>query len=163
MRSWISAYMKLSGSEDAVQCGDKEGRNDDHAFWLQAAETGETFAKKKKKKWREREKKWKQCYLFAILFSRAMKNPSALQHITACSFQLCIFHWTRWAGEYYQPTDENISFYIYNLWFNVQLFWYFKNHSNTCSACSFIINHEMETLWYTWSKLVHQLKLNKSF
>ena len=28
----FSVYVKLSGGEDAVHCGDKERRNDDHAF-----------------------------------------------------------------------------------------------------------------------------------
>lgn len=83
-------------------------------------------------------------------------STSQFAHFNTASF-------TGWGepGEYYQQTDKNISLFIYILWFNVQLFWYFKTHSN--SACSIIINHETEPLWCAWSKLVHQLKLNNSF
>lgn len=86
--------MKLSGSEDVVHCGDKERRNDDHAFRLEAAETGETPAK-----------------IEAMLHlcpppSRAMKNPSALQHITVWSFCSCAV-WTEGDGQgnYYEQTE----------------------------------------------------------
>lgn len=34
----FSVYVKLPGRQDVYICGDEEGRNDDHVFWLEAAE-----------------------------------------------------------------------------------------------------------------------------
>lgn len=96
MRSWISAYMKLSGSEDAVHCGDKERRNDDHAFWLEAAET------------RENPARMEAMLPLCPPPSSAMKNPSALQHITVWSLWSCaVFTGGGEQGNYYQQTETD--------------------------------------------------------
>lgn len=140
MRSWISAYMKLSGSEDAVQCGDKEGRNDDHAFWLEAAETGETLAKKEGERERERERNDRSNVTSLPSFSAGQWKIHLHCSTSVCSFQLCIFHWTRRAGgilpagrcEYLSLFEKNFD-----------LMCNFSNYSN--SACLVIINHKHKT------------------
>lgn len=122
----------------------------------QKRRSGERESKRESERARESENRSN----VTSLPGRAMKNLSALQHITVCSFQLCIFHWTKWAGGIL-PADrcKYLSFYMYNVWFNVPLFWYVKKPFN--NPCSFIINHKLETLSHTLSKLEHQLKLNK--
>lgn len=109
MRSWISVYMKLSDSENAVHCGDKERRNDDHAFWLEDAETRETLARMEA--------------MLPLCPSpcRAMKNPSALQQITV---------WLLWSCAVFGVRDEQLKpadfyYYIYgnfHVWFHVLVF-----------------------------------------
>lgn len=149
MRSWISAYMKLSGSEDAVQCGDKEGRNDDHAFWLEAAETGETLAKKGEEREREREKieamlplcpPFQQGNEKSICIAAHRSLLISILHLSLDQTSGGILPAGRW---------EYLSF-LYKLF----------NCSNR--AFSFIINHKNKTLWCNGIK-GHQFKLCKSF
>lgn len=50
--------------------------------------------------------KCRQCYVFAPLPSREMKNPSALQHITVWSFQTCaVFNGGDEQGNCYEQTQ----------------------------------------------------------
>lgn len=100
--------MKLSGSEDAVQCGDKEGRNDDHAFWLEAAETGETLAKERA---RERET------IEAMLPLCPPFQQGNEKSICIAAHQFAHFHSASFTGrdelgEYYQQADANTSLFF---------------------------------------------------
>ena len=57
----------------------------------QKRRSGERESKRESERARESENRSN----VTSLPGRAMKNLSALQHITVCSFQLCIFHWTK--------------------------------------------------------------------
>lgn len=79
----FSAHMESSGSEDTLDCGNKEGRNDDHAFWLE-----------------ETPVQMEAMLPLCPPPNRPMKNPSALQHITyLVSSELWGVHSRRWEGK----------------------------------------------------------------
>lgn len=106
----------------------------------------ERLLQKKKKEWRKRERE-KIDAMLPLCHPLQQGNEQSICIAAYHSLLISTLHLSpdEVSGGTITSRAMKISLFLY--WFNVQLSLYFKIQSN--GACSLIIKHELETLWYT--------------